>query len=185
MNTLAQSGVAVERLASYDAASNTISFEPVEKMQANIPYIIKCRDNMAPFADVVIESFVSTIDAEGISVHGISITANYGNSVLNSDSENRYYVFDAVNGEFVLVGKNCKVAPFRAYITIPAGKSNAKSMSVSHTGGNSTSVEDNVTTVSVPEDVYTASGVKVDDVNGIDALKKGVYIIGNRKVYVK
>jgi hypothetical protein len=58
-------------------------------------------------------------------------------------------------------------------------------MSVSHTGGNSTSVEDNVTTVSLPEDVYTPSGVKVDDVNGIDALKKGVYIIGNRKVYVK
>lgn len=185
MNALAQNGVAVEKLASYDAASNTLSFEPVEKMQANIPYIIKCRDNMAPFADVVIESFVSTIDAEGISVNGISMTANYGNSVLNSDSENRYYVFDAVNGEFVLVGKNCKVAPFRAYITIPASKSNGKSMSVSHTGGNSTSVEDNVTTVSVPEDVYTASGVKVDYVNGIDALKKGVYIIGNRKVYVK
>ncbi|MBR4065497.1 MAG: hypothetical protein IKJ97_01975 [Bacteroidaceae bacterium] len=185
MSALVQSGVTVERLVSYDACNNTIYFEPVECMQANIPYIIKCSNTMVPFADVEIESFASTADANGISVDGISMIANYRNNVLNSDSENRYYVYDAANGEFVLVGKNCKVSPFRTYITIPASKASGKSMSVSHIGGDYTSVEKNVVATAVAEDVYTTSGVKVEEVSAIGTLRKGVYIIGNRKVLVK
>lgn len=184
-SALLQGGVAVEQLVSYNADNNTLYFEPVECMQANIPYIIKCGNTMSPFEHVEIESFASTEDANGISVDEISMTANYGNSVLNSDSENKYYVFDASNGAFVLVGKNCKVSPFRAYITIPASKVNGKSMSVSHIGDDYTSVEENVAVTAVTEDVYTISGIKLDEAIGTDMLRKGVYIIGNRKVLVK
>ncbi|MBQ2808685.1 MAG: hypothetical protein IJF06_06245 [Bacteroidaceae bacterium] len=185
MSALVQSGVTVEKLISYNADNNTLYFEQVECMQANIPYIIKCSNTMAPFTDIEIESFASTVEADGISVDGISMTANYGNSVLNSDSENRYYVFDAANGEFVLVGKNCKVSPFRAYITVPASEAQSKSMSISHIGGDYTLVEGNVAGSTIAEDVYAISGVKVENVNGADVLKKGVYIIGNRKEYLK
>lgn len=189
MSGLTQQGIVVEKLVSYNKDSNMLYFELVENMQANVPYIIKCNSVAAPFADMEIENFASTENVDGISLDGVSMLGNYGNMILNSDNNNTYYVFDAQDGEFVQVRNNCKISPFRAYISIPTEMASSKSVSVSHSGNGITSVEDNVIHSDVSHKIYTIQGVEVvETVNAYDdvqKLEKGIYIVGNRKIVVK
>ena len=187
-DVLSQEGVVVEKLVSYNG-NNTLCFEPVEYMQANVPYIIKCENTIAPFKDIEIEAFHSTEKNDTILLDGVSMIGNYGIATLNSDDSRKCYVFDAQNGEFVLVGKNCKVSPFRAYILISTETADCNTIRVSHNGRDVTSVEEYVNGLEISCNVYTTAGVKVREMestlDSVQELGKGVYIIGNKKVVVK
>lgn len=189
LSEIKQNGVEVEKLALYDSNSNTLCFESVESMQANVPYIIKCNGTFAPFVDVETEAFVSTDNMVEILLDGVSMIGNYENLSLSSDDKNTYYVFDAQNGEFVQVGKNCKVLPFRAYISVPTEIASNKAMSVSHTTNGTTSVMNNIIQQDTSNKIYSIQGVKVGETkhsySDITELEKGVYIVGGKKIVVK
>ncbi len=189
LSEIKQNGVEVEKLALYDSNSNTLCFESVESMQANVPYIIKCNSTFAPFVDIETEAFVSTDNMVEISLDGVSMIGNYENLSLSSDDKNTYYVFDAQNGEFVQVGKNCKVLPFRAYISVPTEIASNKAMSVSHTPNGTTSVMNNIIQQDTSNKIYSIQGVKVGETkhsySDITELEKGVYIVGGKKIVVK
>ena len=182
-------GVEVEKLVSYDGENNTLCFESVQSMQANVPYIIRCNDAFAPFVDIETEAFASTDNMAGISLDGVSMNGNYGNISLSSDGANTYYVFDALNGEFVRVGNNCKVSPFRAYISIPAAMGSNRAISLSHIGNGTTAVQNNFVQQNSSYDIYTIQGVKVGEIESISNpftnFEKGIYIVGNKKIVVK
>lgn len=186
VSLLKENGVQIEVMSGFDGS--TITFAAVDEMLANTPYIMKCCSEMAPFAELEIAKIFSTMEQNEMSVDNIQMKGCYATTILNSDDNTTYYVFNAATGEFVKVRRNGKVMPFRAYIQLTEGTTLPATMRVRHENEETdiTSIQKDDTTKA---NVYTASGKLLrEGVSGqqtILGLEKGVYIINSRKVIIR
>ena len=190
LSVIKESGVEVERLASYDANANVLKFEPVAEMEANTPYIIKCGNECAPFealADVAVaaSTILNDVHCGNATMSGVLST-----TILNSDASVSYYGYNSADGSFVKIGKNGTAYPFRAFISIPSTGTEVKRIGVEHGDGEQTGVvnvgrDSNVGFV----DVYTVDGrllrssVRRDD--ALSGIAAGIYIVGGDKIVIQ
>lgn len=183
-----EQGVEIECLSSFDATKGTLFFAGVDEMLANTPYIIKCSKDMTPFTNIVIDAVEPTLQTPVVDCGDAAMSGNYITAILNSDAVLRYYVFDASNGSFVLVGANAKVLPFRAYLTVPSSVQLAKSLSITHSDGSLTTITDIMHGSEKTENVYSLEGAVVrTNINSdfsLEKLPEGVYIIGKKKIFI-
>lgn len=181
---LKEGGVMIEALTRFDG--ETLTFSEVESMSANTPYIVKCSSEMSPFAELDINSISSSENMNDMELDGVKMKGSYETVTLNSDATASYYVFNAASGEFVKVGKNATVMPFRAYIQIDVAAPAA--IRIQHSADETAidAVENGDVELT---DVYTVSGhvVKknVDASKALQGLEKGIYIINNQKTIIK
>ena len=175
----------IEELTAFDG--NTLTFSEVDEMEANTPYIVKCSSEMSPFAGLDITAIASTNGANDVVVGQAQMIGCYETTILSSDENTAYYVFNADTGEFVKVGVNDKVMPFCAYIQLSESSAAPTAIRVKHEMGE-TDI-DAMQNVKGGSSVYTMCGRLVrKNISGSQAahgLEKGIYIIDNRKVIVK
>ncbi len=181
------SGVEVARLDNYDAANGTITYAEVTKFEANTPYLIR-----HSYSDekIVFENFenvrlnptdtLNIVRAGDIAMHG-----NYDNTTISSTGRVWRYGYDAATGEFVKIGNNCKLLPFRCYLELPVSAQTAGAKSrIRIAGTTPTGIYDTDNGAGAAAGpVYSVDGRRVSD--DIDNLPAGVYVVGGRKVVVK
>ena len=137
---LKAAGVEIEEMADYDEAANELNFTAVDRMEANKPYIVKCpADMLTPFALLAGTSadktFVPVADESG----NVTMSGTFETLTLNSGNGVTYFVFDAADGEFVRIGSNATVPPFRAYVALTSQTSSSRLL-VRHPDGTTTGV---------------------------------------------
>ena len=185
VNLLKENGVQIEALSAFDGSS--ITFTAVDEMLANTPYIVKCSSEMMPFAELEIANVAATEALNDVNIDNIQMKGCYTTTLLNSDDNTAYYVFNAATGEFVKVGKNGKVMPFRAYIQLTANGAQPAAMCVRH--GNETYIETMDERMEKAINVYTVDGRLVREGATLPqakhGLESGVYIINHQKIVIE
>ena len=135
---LKDQGVEIEQLSDFDGT--TVTFSSADEMLANHPYIVKCEAESAPFAalqDVSAEAFEPTDVTAGT----LTMRGAYERLTLNSSEDVAYYVFNAANGDFVRIGQNGTILPFRAYLENAGGQRGSR-LRVVHGGGVATGLQE-------------------------------------------
>lgn len=181
VSELKTNGLEVEKLSEYDVSANEVYFSAVDEMEANMPYAIRCATAMTPFKELPGISVDGIPAPQSIELGRVSMQGTYKSMVLNSDDVATHYAFNAANGEFVRIGKNATVAPFRAYLTL-SGVTSAKSIKVVYDGGHSTGIININNANSV---VLESSGFPSFDLQGRqlnEQYMKGIYIYKGRKI---
>lgn len=185
VNQLKESGVQIEAMSAFDGSS--ITFTAVDEMLANTPYIVKCSSEMSPFAELDITGIAATGTLNEVVIDDISMKGCYTTTLLNSDENTAYYVFNAATGEFVKVGVNGKVMPFRAYIQITTNAAAPAAIRVRH--GSETNLETMDERMEKAINVYTVDGRLVRE--GVTlpqakhGLESGVYIVNHQKIVIE
>lgn len=181
-------GVKVAGLAKYNEAEGTIFYEEVDKFEANTPYLIRPEKTCRVFgslADVLLmpTDTVGVVTAGELTMHG-----NYDHRLISSTAETWRYGYDVSTGEFVKIGNNCVLGPFRSYLELPADMaSNAKTRIRIADG-----VVDGIESIGDDDKpcghVYSVDGRRVLDggrLGDIRLLPAGVYVVDGRKIVVK
>lgn len=171
----------------------TYTFTAASSIEANEPYLVLCS-----------KDGVKIGDANGVAVKGAS-RYTIGDKLTTDNSDNGFvgaiaslshddalghdiYTLNAKQQKWLriadlngTINANAYVAPFRAFFTDPA-ITGAKSVGFTTEGG-TTGIEAVDSQVSNdPTAIYTIDGRKV---NNTGSLKKGLYIIGGKKVIIK
>ena len=159
-------------------------FKVVDEMAANTPYMVVAGENTTPFANFRIGGNNSIPQTNALEViKGTdSNTAIFKGTMkrltLNSGTDATYYGYS--NGEFVKVGSNVSINPFRAYIKM-AGTSS--STAVNALFEDPSAIRDINASPMNGSDIYTLDGRQV--ASGRHNLPKGVYIKGGKKFIIK
>ena len=185
VRTLKDAGVQIEELSGYDGSS--ITFSEVEEMVANTPYIVKCSSEMSPFAEMTIAEVAQTTQQKEVAIDNLKMRGCYETTKLNSDENAAYYVFNAATGEFVKVGTNAKVIPFRAYIQLTTNAHAPAAIRVRH--GSETNIETVEEIADETVNVYTVDGRLVRE-GAIwpqirHGLESGIYVVNHQKIVVE
>lgn len=160
-----------------------LHFKEVGEMAANTPYMVVAGENTTPFAgfrsqssSVAQTNALEVVKGEGS--NAVTFKGTMRRQTLNSGTEATYYGYS--NGEFVKVGNNVSINPFRAFIKM-AGTSS--STAVNALFEDASAIRDiNAATVNGSA-IYTLDGRKV--ASGQQNLPKGVYIKGGKKYIIK
>lgn len=182
------SGVKVARLARYDEAEGAIFYEEVDKFEANTPYLIRPEETCRVF-DMLTDVPLLPTDTVGVVAAGaLTMHGNYDHTLISSTAESWRYGYDVSTGEFVKIGNNCVLGPFRCYLELPVAQTaNAKSRIRIADG-----VADGIESIGDDDKprgpVYSVDGRRVLDggrLGDIRRLPAGVYIVDGRKIVVK
>ena len=165
---------------SYDEENNDITFHKVEKMNANVPYIIENTTAAAIelTTDVKTGDFNwSTMPSVNASTSGtITLTGNYDPAGINA-SESTYLL--GAGGNFKKGKSGVTIGAFRAYITV-SSPSPAPSFSAIYNG------EDGTTGINAARQQNVEDGIYYD-LSGRRVVNptKGLYIHAGKKVVIK
>lgn len=188
--------VTVRQMSSFDAEHATVTFSDVTDFQPNVPYVIRPEEDGIVFSGI---ENVMLVPSERVSIvsDDLIMTGNYDYTVINSTSELAKYGYEEGTGEFVKLGQNCILKPFRCFLELEAGLSSAKQrIYILQQGTDGVS---GVTSDGLPRwasgetfadcEVYSADGQRVavcrDGGTGRLGLPAGVYVIDGRKVVIK
>ncbi len=157
-------------------SDGSLHFTSVDEMAANTPYVlVVSEDNTTPFGNLGGRTVSKTGSLEQ-AIDGVTFTGTMKRLTLNS-GETLYYGY--TNGEFVKVGSNVGINPFRAYLKTTTELGASVSVTFEDvsairdlTRGNSTATDD----------LYTLGGLKVSNAS---SLPKGIYIKGGKKLIIK
>lgn len=166
-------GVEIMCLISFSEADSQVNFESVESMEANRPYIVKSIKTQSPFDALGSVEVVPTAAKSNIITGSLSMCGTFEPLMLSSTEAVIYYAFNAETGEFVRVGNNVRVKPFRAYLALQ-GSSDIRALSL-NTG----------TATGITPIVRTSEKHRIYDVSGRRALlplERGIYIVDSQKV---
>lgn len=164
--------VTVKELTS--ANGDVLEFTEVESesLKSERPYIIKVE---IPESHIMFhganKSFIPTVPES--QVGNYKFAGNFG-----SDGISNAYVINS-NGTAFELKNNAALVPFRGYVVAVDGSADYARLYIDQTN------TDGIKTISdekIANDVYTISGVKVNDEN---ALSRGLYIKNGKKVVVK
>lgn len=164
-----------------------ISFDNVDHIEANKPYLIKVASDQSAFKLCGVANDVTKFQSETITVKPDSKTSvSLVSTCPASGSEmsiiplNAYYLRDGVF--YPNTNKDRKIKAGLCYMTIQTGSSNAKSFSIKYDGEEegdiSTGIHEIQTSqaASRSEAVYTPQGVRVQHPG------KGIYIVNGKKI---
>lgn len=166
-----------------------ISFDKVDHIEANKPYLIKVASDQSAFKLCEVANDVEKFQSETITVKESpdpKTSVSLVSTCPTSESEmsiiplNAYYLRDGVF--YPNTNANRKIKAGLCYMTIQTGSPNAKSFSIKYDGEEegdiSTGIHEIQTTqaASRPEAVYTLQGVRVQHPG------KGIYIVNGKKI---
>ena len=166
-----------------------ISFDKVDHIEANKPYLIKVASDQSAFKLCEVANDVEKFQSETITVKespdsktSVSLvsTCPTSESEMSSIPLNAYYLRDGVF--YPNTNANRKIKAGLCYMTIQTGSSNAKSFSIKYDGEEegdiSTGIHEIQTSqaASRSEAVYTLQGVRVQHPG------KGIYIVNGKKI---
>ncbi len=175
------------RLDSYDAGQGTITYAEVEKFEANTPYLVRPSGSEAKNVfGIGVENVrlyptdtLNVVRAGDISMHG-----NYEYTEISSTDKVWRYGYDAETGEFVKIGNNCKLGPFRCYLELPVSAQTVAFSRIRIAGATPTGIENIDTDAGAAAGlVYSVDGRRVS--TDVKDLPAGVYVVNGRKVVVK
>lgn len=167
-------GVEIETLAAYDEATNTVSFEAVDEMQANTPYIVCCSSTQNPFTGLT-NVALSSGDLNNTTVGNLTFMGTFEKQTISSAADT-YYAFDAADGQFVRVGSNMTLNPFRACMKLTAAQG-ARQLLVAHHGETPTAICQPGAAQQEGQQKYDLRGVPMTSGNHA----KGIYIQNGQK----
>lgn len=193
---LKERNLAVRRMSSFDAEHATVTFSDVSGFEPNVPYVIRPEGDGVVFSGI---ENVMLVPSERVSIvsDDLIMTGNYDYTVINSTSELAKYGYEEGTGEFVKLGQNCILKPFRCFLELEVGLSSAKPriyISQQGTDGIAGVTSDGLLRGASGDtfddcEVYSADGRRVavcrDGDTGRLRLPAGVYVIGGRKVIIK
>ena len=193
---LKERNVVVRQMTSFDSEHATVTFSDVTDFQPNVPYVIRPEEDGIVFS--AIEN-VMLVPSERVNIvsDNLVMSGNYDYMVINSTSEQARYGYEEGTGEFVKLGQNCILKPFRCFLELEAGLSSAKPriyILQQGTDGISGVTSDGFLRGAFGDtfadlEVYSADGRRVavcrDGDTGHLCLPAGVYVIGGRKVVIK
>ncbi len=166
-----------------------ISFDNVDHIEANKPYLIKVASDQSAFSLCGVANDVTKFQSETITVKespdpktSVSLvsTCPTSESEMSSIPLNAYYLRDGVF--YPNTNANRKIKAGLCYMTIQTGSSNAKSFSIKYDGEEegdiSTGIHEIQTSqaASRSEAIYTLQGVRVQHPG------KGIYIVNGKKI---
>lgn len=189
VTAIKESGVEIEIFTSYNSGNNTVVFAPVSEMEANIPYLVKCEAGKeSPFKNLTGISLAPDAAPQDVICGNMTMQGTFVKKTLNSSAETTYYAFNATDGQFVQIGSNATVPPFRAYMILPS-PAGTRSLKVVHGDDDATGINtmpsDNREEVNTNA-IYDLLGRRIyNGNNSISSLKKGIYIVNNKKMAVK
>lgn len=193
---LKERNVVVRQMTSFDAGHATVTFSDVTDFLPNEPYVIRLEEDGIVFSAIENVMLVPSERASIVS-DGLTMSGNYDYNVINSTSDLARYGYEEGTGEFVKLGQNCILKPFRCFLELEAGLSSAKPriyISQQGTDGISGVTSDGFLRGAsgdtfADREVYSADGRRVavcrDGDTGRLRLPAGVYMIGGRKVVIK
>ncbi len=162
----------------------SLYFKVVDEMAANTPYLVVAGDNTMPFANLDNNNSrpvpaTGTLEvSKGEGNNAMTFKGTMKRLTLNSGTNATYYGYS--NGEFVKVGSNVSINPFRAYV-MTSGTSQVASINALFE--DPSAIRD-INAVSINGTaIYTLDGRKVTSSH--QTLPKGVYIKGGKKYIIK
>ena len=174
INSVLKSAGNVKTFDREEASTQTIYFKDAETMQAGVPYLIKPTEEVATltFDGVTITSTEAKSNGTECGIHG-----TYAPYTMNTDGTE---MFLNANRQFVVPaeGKN-EMKGFRAYFFKPSSIS-AAAFNINF--GEATAIN------GVTTEANNEQNMKVYNLNGqyvgtnLNALPKGLYIVGGKKV---
>jgi hypothetical protein len=202
----------VEKYTGATVDGDNISFnfetvtDPVNDLEANVPYIVKVKDGVTTNGTVTFTSTaVKTITT---SEQSAGVVGNYGTGTLSTTGRN-IYILNA-SDQFVKITQTLNLVPYRAYFdadNVP-GASQAPKLTLLHNGEEGTSGIDVAkqnkivirgtkqgmiieSTINKEVSIYDVLGRKVKTLvleagmNEICHINSGIYIVEGNKVIVK
>lgn len=186
VEAMTASGVELARLAGYDEELSQVTYATSGSFEANVPYFVRPSSASQVFAglsDLPVEAtVVTTVPSAG----RLSMYGNYDYRLISSEPGLFRYGYDVTTGDFVKIGNNGRLGPFRCYLEL-AGVSEAKAaprITIKADGGDITAIEDirgGVSGPAAPMKIYTVDGRRVNAAT-VDELPAGVYVVNGRKV---
>ena len=157
-------------------ATGSFRFSQVDAMEANHPYVVMASGKVFENLD---GKTVKKTDALEIDVDGVTFKGTTKRMVLNSGDDAVYYGYS--NGQFVKVGSNVGINPFRAFVMATGSGLGDAVQTVFDTDGiyevNMQNMEQGV--------IYSIDGRKMGTLNAKNSLPKGLYIYNGTKFIVK
>ena len=169
-------------LGSYDSTTGNINFVKVEEPAANTPYIFVAKANGRPFASMS-GKVVPASSLEPVTKGNISFVGVNERKALKSEAQGTtYYGFSG--NAFVKVGTNkgANINPFRAYLQTASPLQARMAVTFDGEDDGMMGVQD-VTPAQEhvkQQPVYNLGGQRMKTPQ-----KKGLYIIGGKKYFVK
>ena len=171
---MADLGINAYEITEY-TSSGSIRFSPAEAMVANRPYVVTASGKV--FETLSGKTVKATDELES-TIDGLTFKGTMKRMVLSSGNDAVYYGYS--NGEFVKVGSNVGINPFRAYLIAGTDLGNALQV-VFDTDGileiNAKTTDRNV--------IYSIDGRRMGTRNEKNTLPKGLYICNGTKFVVK
>ncbi len=157
------------------STAGTFRFTPVNSMVANHPYVVTATGKAF---EALSEKSVKKTDAMEQNIEGVTFKGTMKRMVLNSGDDAVYYGYS--NGQFVKVGSNVGINPFRAFIVTGNDLGDAV-QAVFDTDGifevNVKNMNDGI--------IYSIDGRRMGTSYDKNSLPKGLYIYNGSKFIVK
>lgn len=157
------------------SSTGKFRFSQVETMEANHPYVLMASGKAF---ETITGKTVKKTDALEQTIDGVTFKGTMKRQMLNSNGNTVYYGYS--NGEFVKVGSNVGINPFRAYIMTGNNLGDAVEAVFDTDGIYDVSLRNMENDV-----VYSIDGRRMGMSKEKDKLPKGLYICNGRKIIVK
>ena len=149
--------------------------------------VMPMSDRALEMYEMTIADIAHTTQQKEVAIDNLKMRGCYETTKLNSDENAAYYVFNAATGEFVKVGTNAKVMPFRAYIQLMTNAHAPAAIRVRH--GSETNIETVEEIADETVNVYTVDGRLVRE-GAIwpqikHGLESGIYVVNHQKIVVE
>lgn len=179
---LKAAGVEIEAMNDYDEAANELSFAAADIVEADKPYIVRCQAGATtPFCHFQAVTADASLTAIPATSGKVTMSGTFEKLTLDSDEAVNYFVFNAADGEFVRVGKNATVPPFRAYIALGSAAASSR-MAVRHHDGTTTGIASAATARPTARGAYDLLGRPV---TANQARGNSITISNGRKMIAK
>ena len=167
-------GITAYEMTEY-TSTGSIRFLPVEAMEANRPYVVTASGKVF---EALSGKTVKVTDELATAVEGLTFKGTMKRTVLSSDDNTVYYGYS--NGQFVKVGGNVGVNPFRAYIIADSDLGNAVQVVFDTDGIYEVNGRTEASGI-----VFSVDGRRMGTSDNMSALPKGMYICNGTKFVVK
>lgn len=170
------------QLKEYDADENTLYFSRADELSANTPYVFKS----AADAALTLDDYHTDVVAGMETVDGFTLSGTYDGKLLASDADKVCMTLAADRTFSAVAEQGDTMYATSAALYVPAAKAETLKVVFGERVVDGISSADNALEGSAArEEIYTVDGRRIASDAKQTALKKGIYIIGNKKVAVR